>query len=86
MEEFIITMGTFNPRLPPGASSRAYTVPEPLALDAFNSANDANSETNSRIARNGTHVVTMLIRVRDLQLIAHREWKPADPNQAGLPL
>lgn len=86
MEDFILTMGTFNPRVAPGCDSRAYTLPEPLALEVFNDANNDCNERHSLLARAGTHVVTMLIRVRDLQLIAHREWKPADPNQPELPL
>lgn len=86
MEEFIITMGTFNPLVPPSASSRAYTIPECLALEVFNETCDDHSDAHANLARKGTHIVTMLIRVRDLQLIAHREWEPADPNQPELAL
>jgi hypothetical protein len=86
MEDFILVVGTFSPRVPAGCGSRAYTLPECLALEVFNKSSNECNERHSMLARNGTRIITMLIRARDGELIAHREWKPADPNQPELAL
>lgn len=84
MEDFIFLMHTF----PTGnvGGSRAYTMFEHDAIEAFNLTNDDCNADHAELAARGVFVVTMLIRARDRELIAHREWKPADPNQPELPL
>lgn len=86
MEDFLIIIGHFYPRGAHDSGSRAYTLPPHVALESFNETNDDCNVQHLDMARRGVHTVTMLIRVRDLQLIAHREWKPADLNQAELTL
>jgi hypothetical protein len=87
MEEFIFTIGYFPAKGAPSCGSRAYVLTECDAVQAFNETNnDRDAQNRSEADAHGERTVTMLIRVRDLQLIAHREWKPADPNQPELAL